>query len=119
MITKNPNKPRFSILSSLKLFNAIAHTNSTVEENIKETIHPNAYLKNIRNVHCGLVARTKLLVLLERQGFAASKLANESALSYGVVTHHLRLLKIEGTVERKGNRRYVWLATGLGQKRLG
>ena len=82
-------------------------------------MHPNAYLKNIRNVRCGLVARTKILALLEKQGFNASKIAQESALSYGVVMHHLRLLKNEGTVERKGNRRYVWLATGLGQKRLG
>ena len=90
-----------------------------MEESIKETMHPNAYLKNIRNVHCGIVARTKILVLLEGQEFAASKLARESALSYGVVIYHLRLLKNEGTVERKGNRRYVWLATGLGQKRLG
>lgn len=82
-------------------------------------MHPNAYLKNIRNVHCGLVARTKILVLLERQGFTASKLARESTLSYGIVMYHLRLLKNEGTIERKGNGRYVWLATGLGQKRLG
>jgi predicted transcriptional regulator len=90
-----------------------------VEKSIKETMHPNAYLKNIRNVHCGLVARTKILVLLERQGFTASKLARESTLSYGIVMYHLRLLKNEGTIERKGNGRYVWLATGLGQKRLG
>ena len=82
-------------------------------------MHPNAYLKNIRNVHSGLVARSKILALLEKQGFNASKIAKESALSYGVVMHHLKLLKNEGTVERKGNRRYVWLATGLGQKRLG
>ena len=65
------------------------------------------------------MARTKILVLLEKQGFSASKIAKESALSYGVVIYHLKLLKNEGTVERKGNRRYVWLATGLGQKRLG
>jgi predicted transcriptional regulator len=90
-----------------------------VEESIKETMHPNAYLRNIRNVHCGLLARTKLLDLLEQQGFAASKLAKETTLSYGVVIYHLKLLKNEGTVERKGNRRYVWLATGLGQKRIG
>ena len=82
-------------------------------------MHPNAYLKNIRNVHNGLVARTKILALLEKQGFNASKIAQESALSYGVVMHHLRLLKNEGTVARKGSGRYVWLATGLGQKRLG
>jgi hypothetical protein len=90
-----------------------------VEQNIKENMHPNAYLKNIRNVHCGLIARTKILGLLEKQGFDASKIAKESALSYGVVIHHLKLLKNEGTVERKGYRRYVWLTTGLGQKRLG
>ena len=89
-----------------------------MEEGIKQVNHPNAYLKNIRNVNCGLAARTKLLVLLEHQGAAASKLAKESGLSYGVVMHHLGLLKSEGIVERKGSRRYVWLATGLGQKRL-
>ncbi len=82
-------------------------------------MHPNAYLKNTRNVSCGLVARTKILALLEKQCLNASKIAKETALSYGVVMHHLRLLKNEGTVERKGNKRYFWLATGLGQKRLG
>jgi predicted transcriptional regulator len=82
-------------------------------------LHPNAFLKNVRNVRCGLAARTKILVLLERQGFNASKLANEAGLSYCVVVYHLKLLKNEGTVERKGNRRYVWLSTGLGQKRIG
>jgi predicted transcriptional regulator len=89
-----------------------------VEKNIKETMHPNAYL-NIRNVHRGLAARTKILVLLEKQGFNASKIAKESDLSYGIVMYHLRLLKNECIVERKGNKRYIWLATGLGQKRLG
>jgi predicted transcriptional regulator len=82
-------------------------------------MHPNAYLKNTRNVHCGLLARSKILFLLEVQGFNASKIAHESTLSYGVVAYHLKLLKNEGTVKRKGNTRYVWLATGLGQKRLG
>ena len=89
-----------------------------VEKNIKATMHPNAYLKKIRNVRQGLVARTKILVLLEKQGCSASSIAKESKLSYGVVMHHVALLKNEGIVERKGNRRYVWLATGLGQKRL-
>ena len=58
-------------------------------------------------------------MLLEAQGFRAAKIAKESALSYGVVIYHLRLLKNEGTVERKGSKRYVWFLTGLGQKRLG
>ena len=72
----------------------------------------------MRNVRSGLKARTKILVLLDTLCFDASKIAKETALSYGVVMHHLRLLKNEGTVERKGDRRYVWLSTGLGQKRL-
>jgi DNA-binding transcriptional ArsR family regulator len=88
-----------------------------VKKNIKEIMHPNAYLK-IRNVHSGLAARTKILFLPEKQSFNASKIAKESGLSYGVVMYHLRLLKNENIVERKGNKRYVWLATGLGQKRL-
>jgi predicted transcriptional regulator len=58
------------------------------------------------------------LVILETQGFKAAKIAKESELSYGVVAYHLKLLKNDGTVERKGNKRYVWLTTGLGQKRL-
>jgi predicted transcriptional regulator len=90
-----------------------------VDDKIKETMHPNAYLTQIRNVHSGLMARTKILFLLERQGFAACKIAKVSGLTYGVVFYHLRLLKNEGTVERKGNKRYVWLVTGFGQKRLG
>jgi len=81
-------------------------------------MHPNASLKHIRNVHNGLVARTKILTLLEKQGFSACKIAKESALTYGVVLYHLKLLENDGTVERKGIRRFVWLATGLGQKRL-
>ena len=86
---------------------------------MKETIHPNAYLKQIRNVHSGLVARTKIMALLDRQGFTACTMAKESGLTYGVVIYHLRHMKNEDTVERKGNGRYVWLATGFGQKRLG
>jgi len=58
------------------------------------------------------------LFLLDAQGLGASKIAKESKLSYNVVMYHLRLLKNEGTVERHGLRRYVWLPTGLGQTRL-
>ncbi len=105
------------ILSRLKLF-YINHKYIVGGAIIKENQHPNAYLKNIRNVTSGLRARTKILIVLEKQGCSASKIAKETAFSYNVVVHHLRLLKNEGTVERKGSRRFVWLATGLGQKRL-
>jgi DNA-binding transcriptional ArsR family regulator len=85
---------------------------------ITEPFHPNAYLKNVRNVVCGLKARTKILVLLDTRYSDAPRLAKETALSYGVVMHHLKLLREEGIVERKGSGKYVWLITGFGQKRL-
>lgn len=85
---------------------------------IKQLWHPNAYLKRIRNVKNGLSARTKILVLLDVQGLSAAKLSKESKLTYNVVMYHLRLLKCEGTVERHGDRRYVWMPTGNGQTRL-
>jgi DNA-binding transcriptional ArsR family regulator len=88
------------------------------ERGITDTLHPNAYLKKIRNVHSGLKARTKILVQLDTRYSNAAELSRNTALSYGVVMHHLGLLHDEGIVERKGNRRYIWLTTGLGQKRL-
>jgi DNA-binding transcriptional ArsR family regulator len=86
---------------------------------IKQTCHPNAYLKKIRNVKSGLDTRSKILLFLDNQGCSASKIAKECTLTYGVVMHHLYLLKDEGIVEKKGGRRFVWFSTGFGQKRLG
>jgi len=86
--------------------------------NIKETLHPNAYLKNIRNVSSGLKARTKILEVLESKSFDGVRIAKETSLSYSVVMHHLRLLENEGMVHHKGHRPYYWVSTGLGQRRL-
>jgi DNA-binding transcriptional ArsR family regulator len=85
---------------------------------IKPSIHPNAYLKNVRNVSKGLEARTKILQTLDQSPYSASRLAKEASLSYDVVTHHLRLLASEGVINRKGSRPYFWMPTGFGQKRL-
>ena len=81
-------------------------------------MHPNAYLRNIRNVSSGLRARTKILEPLESKPSDAVRIAKEASLSYSVVMHHLRLLEKEGIVHRKGRRPYYWVSTGLGQKRL-
>jgi len=72
----------------------------------------------VKNVKSGLEARTKILNFLEVLGADASAIAVEKALSYRVVMHHLRLLENEGIVTRKGKRPYMWLLTGIGQKRL-
>jgi predicted transcriptional regulator len=80
--------------------------------------HPNAYLKKVHNVRCGLKARTKLLLLLDVKFCSTSELSSRTALSYDVVMYHLRLLCREGIVEHKGGRRYIWLPTDVGQARL-
>jgi len=81
-------------------------------------VHPNAYLKNVRNVKCGIKARSKILETLDEKTFDAPEIARNTALSYNVVMHHLHLLENEGIVARNGRRPYYWAATGLGQKRL-
>lgn len=85
---------------------------------IKKAYNPNAYLQKIRNVETGLKVRTVLLGGLEKRSSDAGSIARESSLSYRVVLHHLKLLKNEGTVSRKGSRPYVWALTGSGQSRL-
>jgi len=81
-------------------------------------MHPNAYLKTVRNVKCGLRARSKILDVIEEKPQDAGRIAKASTLSYNSVMHHLRLLKKEGIVGRHGRRPYYWAPTGLGQKRL-
>ena len=81
-------------------------------------MHPNAYLRNVRNVSSGLRTRTKILETLDSKPCDGVRMAKEASLSYSVVMHHLRLLEKEGIVHRKGRRPYYWVSTGLGQKRL-
>ncbi|MEM2118454.1 MAG: ArsR family transcriptional regulator [Candidatus Bathyarchaeia archaeon] len=85
---------------------------------LKEIYHPNAYLTRIRNVKLGLKARTRILNTLEGRSLDVRAIMKEAGMRYGVVMHHLKLLEVEGIVERKGNKPRVWGLTGLGQKRL-
>ena len=80
--------------------------------------HQNAYLQKVRNVRCGLAARTKILLILDSQYCSVGELVHKTGLSCNVVRYHLRLLRREGIVGHKGDRRYVWLSTGVGQTRL-
>ena len=88
------------------------------ESPIKKVYHPNAYLQRIRNVKNGLMARTKILAVLDQRVSDARAIAKETSQSYNVVIHHLRLLEADGTVNRKGRKPYSWALTGIGQKRL-
>ena len=85
---------------------------------VKETHHPNAYLKTIKNVKLGLRTRTRILNALGKSTFDARSLARETGTSYPVAMHHLRLLNKEGIVDKTGGKPYSWWLTGRGQKRL-
>jgi len=86
---------------------------------LKRVFHPRAFLSRKRNVRLGLVARTRILQVLEKQESNIKSIVSLSSLHYNVVVHHLRLLEAERVVVRKGNRRpFVWELTGVGQQRL-
>ena len=82
------------------------------------THHPKAFLTLKRNVQRGLLARTRIILILEKETSNAKKLAQETGLSYASVLWHLHLLEAENILSRKGKRSYVWELTGAGQQRL-
>ena len=84
----------------------------------KEIYHPNAYLRNLRNIRLGLRARTKILNALEKGSGNAKTVAMEATMHYGAAMHHLKLLQSEGIVRRASGKNAVWTLTGAGQKRL-
>jgi len=86
---------------------------------LKRIFHPRAFLSLKRNVRLGLIARTRILQILERKESDVKGLVNSSGLRYGVVAHHLHLLLDERVVVKKsGKKPYVWQLTGAGQQRL-
>lgn len=80
--------------------------------------HPKAFLTLKRNVQRGLMARTKIILILEEQEANAKEIAQETALSYASILYHLHLLRAEHILSREGKRPYVWKLTGAGQQRL-
>jgi len=84
----------------------------------KGSYHPNAFLSTRRNIRPGLVARTKIVLLLEKESLDTKALVQQTKLSYSSVRYHLRLLETEKVVSRKGNKPYSWELTGIGQQRL-
>ena len=85
---------------------------------MKESYHPKAFLSSTKNVRLGLVARTKIVVLLEKGDLNARTLAQKIGLSYAAVLHHLHLLETENIIERIGTKPFLWKLTGAGQQRL-
>jgi predicted transcriptional regulator len=82
-------------------------------------LHPKAYLATKRNVKAGLVARSKILVALEKVSRSTPQIAKEAGLSYACVAYHLKSLKKERLVERVTSRKpFAWALTRFGQQRL-
>jgi predicted transcriptional regulator len=81
--------------------------------------HPKAYLTSKRNVKAGLLSRSKILVVLERERKTASAIAKEASLSYECVTYHLKTLKKERLVDKLTKAKpFTWGLTPFGQQRL-
>lgn len=80
--------------------------------------HPKAFLALRRNVRPGLLARTRIISILERRVVDAKTVAQVTELSYGAVLYHLHLLEAEGILVCKGSKPYLWELTGAGQQRL-
>ena len=84
----------------------------------KGSYHPNAFLSTRRNIRPGLVARTKIVLLFEKEALDTKTLVQQTRLSYSSVRYHLRLLETEKIVLRKRSRPCSWELTGVGQQRL-
>ncbi|PVX25927.1 MAG: hypothetical protein CW691_03095 [Candidatus Bathyarchaeum sp.] len=84
----------------------------------RQPYHPNAFLTSKRNIKPGLVARTKIIALLETNVSTTRKIAQKTGLSYSAVLYHLHLLESENILQHKGGRSYVWRLTGVGQQTL-
>jgi len=84
----------------------------------KVAYHPKSFLSLKRNVKPGLLARTKIVLILEKKASNAKSITEEIGLSYASVLHHLHLLEAENIITHKGRKSYIWELTGAGQQRL-
>ncbi len=82
-------------------------------------LHPKAYLTSRRNVKAGLISRSKILLVLEKDHKAAGAIAKETALSYECVRYHLKSMKKERLVDRLTKTKpFTWGLTPFGQQKL-
>jgi predicted transcriptional regulator len=85
----------------------------------RSALHPKAYLTSRRNVKAGLIARTRILLTLEKQRKSAPAIVKEAGLSYACVTYHLRALKKDRLVDKLSKAKpFTWGLTPFGQQKL-
>ncbi len=82
-------------------------------------LHPKAYLTSKRNVKAGLLARTRILIVLEKGRKSAPEIVKEAGLSYACVTYHLKALRKDRLVDRLSETKpFAWGLTPFGQQKL-
>jgi predicted transcriptional regulator len=82
-------------------------------------LHPKAYLTTRRNVKAGLISRSKILLVLEKERRSTGAIAKEAALSYECVSYHLKSMKKERLVDRLTRTKpFTWGLTPFGQQKL-
>jgi len=85
----------------------------------RPALHPKAYLTSKRNVKAGVISRSKILLVLEKEHKNASAIAKESMLSYECVAYHLKTMKKERLVDKLTKERpFTWGLTRFGQQKL-
>lgn len=82
-------------------------------------INPRAYLTSVKNVRRGLEARSKILEALAGRELSARELSRLTGLPIHRVHYHLKRLKTDGIVTKRGKgRKIVFRVTGAGQTSL-
>jgi len=85
----------------------------------RSALHPKAYLTSRRNVKAGLIARTRILLALEKERKSAPSIVKEAGLSYACVTYHLKAMKKDRLVDKlTKSKPFTWGLTPFGQQKL-
>ena len=85
---------------------------------LRRAYHPKAFLSLKRNIRPGLIARTQIILQLEKDALSARAISQDTELSYAAALHHIHLLEAENILVRRGKKPFHWELTGAGQQRL-
>lgn len=81
--------------------------------------HPNAWLPSFRNIQPGLLRRTEILFILEKDTSTAQILATQIDVSYSTILYHLHHLERHRIVARVNPKPPIkWVLKPVGQLTL-
>jgi predicted transcriptional regulator len=85
---------------------------------IRDYYHPKALLSKIKNVKKGLITRTKIVSTLDLLQCTVKIINEKTGIHYSSILHHLHLMENENIIKRNDKKPYIWVLTGIGQKKL-